>query len=100
MDGSVGLDCVPTIIDVDDYSSFLSTVYIINADDLPDNDESTDVVLETLVGLEMYKIAKESPDKEVQRRFLVGKWLYVRGFLSGEFPPKVRFIPGHLNNDI
>lgn len=57
-----------------------------------------DIVLEALAGLEMYKMMKANADPEVQRRILVGKWLYVHNFLGDTFPSEVRYIPGHLRD--
>jgi hypothetical protein len=34
---------------------------------------ATDVVMETLAGLEMYALLKASPDQDVQRRLLTAK---------------------------
>merc|ERR1719379_1518590 len=48
-------------------------------DDLPEDEKSTDIIVESMVGLEMYKLTKFSVDPDVQRRYLVGKWLYVQG---------------------
>ena len=67
--------------------------------DLPEDEQSTDIIVETMVGLEMYKLTKFSKDPDVQRRYLVGKWLYVQGFLGSEFPVTEKFIPGHLRED-
>lgn len=44
----------------------------------------------------MLKMLKKSSNVEMKRRLLVGKWLYVRGYLSDEFPHSKIFIPGHL----
>jgi hypothetical protein len=48
------------------------------------------------MGVEQYAQAKVSTDKEVQRKLLIVKWLYVYGFLSADFPPRTRYIPQHL----
>ena len=65
--------------------------------DLPDDEKSTDIVIETLIGFEMYKIMKTNKNDQVgQQRILVAKWLYVQGFLSSEFPARERYIPGHM----
>ena len=55
-----------------------------------------DLIIETLVGTEFYKLNKNSLDADLQQRYLVSKWLYLHGFLSEEFPQTKRFIPGHL----
>ena len=57
---------------------------------------SVDLILEQMVGHEMLKMLKKSSNVEMKRRLLVGKWLYVRGYLSDEFPHSKIFIPGHL----
>ena len=67
--------------------------------DLPEDEQSTDIIVESMVGLEMYKLTKFSKDPDVQRRYLVGKWLYVQGFLGSEFPLTKAFIPGHMRGD-
>lgn len=67
--------------------------------DLPEDEESTDIIIEAMVGGEMYKLLQISGDAETKRRFLVGKWLYVQGFLGDDFPVTSRFIPGHLRDD-
>lgn len=38
-----------------------------------------DLVLEQLVGIEMLKILRLDGDVDMNRRLLVGKWLYIRG---------------------
>ena len=65
------------------------------ADDLPEESGGVDIALETLVGLEYYKLIKKSADEDMQRRILVTKWLYAMNFFN-EFPHKRRFTPKHL----
>jgi len=55
-----------------------------------------DILIESLMGVEMYKLAKDTKNNELHRRIQVGKWLYLQGFLSSDFPYHERFIPGHL----
>ena len=65
--------------------------------DLPEEEESTDLVCEALGGYEMFKLMSScaESDVELRRKLLVVKWLYVYGFLSSEFPPVLRVIPYH-----
>ena len=58
-----------------------------------------DIALESLAGVEMYKLMKNSGSAEVQRRILVAKWLYTNNFLGDKFPGIERFIPGHKIED-
>lgn len=51
-----------------------------------------------MVGFEMLKILKRSSNADMKRRLLVGKWLYVRGYLNDKFPHTELFIPGHLED--
>eukprot|EP00596_Hydrurales_sp_CCMP1899_P009014 CAMPEP_0119042694 /NCGR_PEP_ID=MMETSP1177-20130426/16090_1 /TAXON_ID=2985 /ORGANISM="Ochromonas sp, Strain CCMP1899" /LENGTH=363 /DNA_ID=CAMNT_0007009663 /DNA_START=185 /DNA_END=1276 /DNA_ORIENTATION=+ len=67
--------------------------------DLPEDEGATDIVIETLAGLEMYQKMKASPDQEIQRRILLGKWLYVQGFFNDQFPPLIRFTPAHMSDN-
>ena len=64
--------------------------------DLPEEEESTGLIIEMMVGVEMYKQSKKSKDPDVHRRQLIGKWLYAQGFLANQYPPRIRFIPSHL----
>ena len=61
------------------YLPLLTISYISPQADLPDDEAATDIVLETIAGLEMYQLLKASTDLEVQRRILISKWLYVQG---------------------
>jgi hypothetical protein len=62
---------------------------------------SIDIVIEQLVGQEMYKIMNANEeDIECKRRLLVGKWLYVRGAFHDTFPHTELFVPGHLRDDL
>lgn len=65
--------------------------------DLPEDEESTDLVCEALGGYEMFKLMQSCADNDLQlrRKLLIVKWLYVYGFLSSDFPPRARFIPYH-----
>lgn len=68
--------------------------------DLPDDEESTDILMESVAGMETYKrFMKESEDVAVQRRVLLCKWLYTQGFLGDEFPRVTKFIPGHMQEE-
>ena len=56
--------------------------------DIPSDAELTDVAIEPLVGLEMYKLMKAGGRPEDVRRVLLAKWLYVHGFITQHaFPP-------------
>ena len=61
------------------YLPLVTISYISPQADLPDDEAATDIVLETIAGLEMYQLLKASTDLEVQRRILISKWLYVQG---------------------
>lgn len=54
--------------------------------------------MEQMVGLEMYKMLCADGDAQVQRRLLLGKWLYVRGLFHDVFPHQEAFVPGHLRD--
>jgi hypothetical protein len=58
------------------------------------------MIIETLVGVEMFKMMKSSDDNEIKRRILIGKWLYINGFLSADFPARERYIPGHVRENL
>lgn len=58
-----------------------------------------DSFMETIAGLDGYRLLLKSNDLKVKRRILLCSWLYVIGFLEQEFPATVKFIPGHLNEN-
>jgi hypothetical protein len=55
-----------------------------------------EIVIEAIVGLEMFKQMKDSENADTLQRILVAKWMYVQGFLNNEFPVESKFIPNHL----
>lgn len=66
-------------------------------EDLPD-EGSSDIVMESLAGVEMYKIMKRANNPLDNRRILLCKWLYCFGFLTSDaFPFESRFTPGHFD---
>ena len=91
-----GMQQIPDLSVITPDNSFIEQKLL---NDLPEDEQSTDIIVESMVGLEMYKLTKFSKDPDVQRRYLVGKWLYVQGFLGGEFPLTKPFIPGHMRED-
>eukprot|EP01041_Mallomonas_annulata_P001885 gene1885-3655_t len=68
-------------------------------EDLP-NEEAMDILLESVAGVEGFKVLKLQEDEETLRKLLVVKWLYVNGFLIDDFPSSNRFIPGHVDVDV
>jgi len=64
-------------------------------EDLPEDSGGVDIALETLVGLEYYKLMKKSDDRDTKRRIMVAKWLYLYNFFT-DFPHNSRFVPVHL----
>ena len=64
--------------------------------DMPDDETSTDIVIDSLAGMEMHKIIKNGKDQNAKDKVLLCKWLYIYDFLGGVFPPKQRFTPWHL----
>eukprot|EP01036_Dinobryon_divergens_P024217 gene24217-32647_t len=64
-------------------------------EDIPEDEGSTDVVCESLIGLEPYVEMKVDAGLYVvlRRRILLTKWLYVHGFLDEDFPPTTKFVP-------
>ncbi|KAJ1422457.1 hypothetical protein B484DRAFT_452362 [Ochromonadaceae sp. CCMP2298] len=67
------------------------------AADLPEDEGATDIVMESLAGIELYGRLKLSENAEVQRRILVTKWLYIQGFLNNQFPALEQYIPNHMS---
>ena len=68
--------------------------------DLPEDEESTDIAIEPVVGIEMYKQMRD-PERGASewdlRRVLLAKLLYVHGFMTQEtFPAETTFIPTNL----
>ena len=58
---------------------------------------STDIVLESLIGVEQFKRMKaNTTDADAQQRILACKWLYVQGFLNNAFPATESFTPAHI----
>jgi hypothetical protein len=68
--------------------------------DLPEDDEVTDVAVEPLVGIEMYKQMRCRDRGATEwdlRRVLLAKWLYVHGFMTEEaFPPLNTYLPANM----
>jgi hypothetical protein len=64
-------------------------------EDLPEDSGGVDIALETLVGLEYYKLMKKNDDRDTKRRIMIAKWLYLYNFFT-DFPHKSRFVPVHL----
>ena len=58
-----------------DFTAFLLS-------ELPDDDEANDLVIETIVGTEIYKHMKYCNNNDVKRRILLSKWLYSKDFLT------------------
>lgn len=55
--------------------------------ELPDDDEASDLVIETIIGSEIYKHMKRSDNEDITRRIILSKWLYNQDFLtSPSFP--------------
>lgn len=67
------------------------------ADDLPEDSGGVDIALESLIGLESYKIMKKQAEtqRDAARRIVLAKWLYAFNFFS-DFPHTERFVPAHL----
>jgi hypothetical protein len=59
-----------------------------------------DVVMESLVGMELYGELRRSTDLAVQRRVLIAKWMYIQGFLNSDFPAVERYVPAHLQREL
>ena len=70
--------------------------------DLPEDAEVTDIAVEPLVGLEMYR-QMTNPDiasAEEKHRVLLAKWLYVHNFMTADcFPAVEVFVPVNLQED-
>lgn len=88
--GWEGLAKTPNFADVDD-----SSVDLKLQEDLPEDPGGVDIFVETLIGLEHYKLMKRSTQAHVQRRILIVKWLYAQSFIN-DFPHQTRFVPKHL----
>jgi hypothetical protein len=84
-------NCVPDVTNLDD--PFIEKRLLC---DLPDEEGATDVLLECLVGGEMYKILKASKDPIERRRVVLTKWMYVYNFLADEFAD--RYVPPHYKD--
>jgi len=69
------------------------------AADLPEDEGATDIVMESLAGIEVYSRMKKDDNALIQRRILLAKWLYIQGFLNNNFPLKEKFVPFHLLDD-
>ena len=67
--------------------------------DLPSDEMTIDMFMETIAGLETYNQMKQSTDESIKRRMLIATWLYIQGFLEHEFPAIIKYIPGHMMND-
>ena len=69
------------------------------AADIPEDSEITDVAIEPIVGVEMYRQLTDPTisSAEEKRRVLLAKWLYVHNFVTGDaFPVTETFTPVHL----
>ncbi len=64
--------------------------------DMPEDESSTDIAIDSLAGMEMHKIIKRGKDQNAKDKILLCKWLYIYDFLGGEFPPTKRYTPWHL----
>jgi hypothetical protein len=67
--------------------------------DLPENAEATDVIIDSVAGVEYHKILKNSGNVDDLHRIAVCKWLYVHNFLGGNFPHDKRFLPYHMDEE-
>ena len=65
--------------------------------DLPENSEATDIIIDSVAGLEMHKVIRQSGNEDDLDRITLVKWLYVYNFLGENFPSIERFIPGHID---
>lgn len=84
-------NCVPDVTNLDD--PFIEKRLL---SDIPDEEGATDVLLECLVGVDMYKILKDSQDPIEKRRVAITKWMYVYNFLADEFAE--RYVPPHFRD--
>ena len=69
--------------------------------DIPEDPEVTDVAIEPVVGIEMYK-KMSNPERGATkwelRRVLLAKWLYVHGFMTSEsFPSLHEYVPAKFH---
>ena len=67
--------------------------------DVPEDEEVTDIAIEPVVGIEMYRQMRDpiTASSWDTRRILLAKWLYVHGFMTEDsFPVKTAFIPQNL----
>jgi hypothetical protein len=85
------IDTCPSVLD----SDFMSRLKL----DLPEDESSTDILIDQITGAEMHRIMKINSNIEDIHRIVVVKWLYVHNFLGRHFPALERFTPLHLNDD-
>ena len=89
-----GLTSVPIVVDIDNEAIAARLKH-----DVPEEDEPTDIMMESLVGIEMYKLYKKDVNnKDKQHRILLCKWLYTHGFVNEDFPVTARYVPTELAN--
>ena len=88
------LTSIPYVVDVD---NDVLTARLRH--DIPEEDEATDSMMESLVGIEMYKLYKSDlSDTEKQHRILLCKWIYTHGFINEDFPASTTYVPTELSN--
>ena len=88
------LTSIPYVVDVDN-----EVITARLRHDIPEEAEATDGMMESLVGIEMYKLYKNDlNNKERQHRILLCKWLYTHGFINEDFPVSTRYVPSELSN--
>ena len=73
--GWQGLPGIPNLSEKwsDEFTSFM-------LNELPDDDDANDLVIETIIGTEIYKHMKDSND-EIKKRIILCKWLYMQGYI-------------------
>jgi hypothetical protein len=108
-------DCVPNLLDITDHRAHTRMML-----DLPEHgqDDSTDVVLESLVGAEFCASLLATSRKnidfadkpthalsksqikilDIRRRVLLVRWLYIHNFIGEEFPNSIRFVSDHFSS--
>lgn len=97
----LGWETLPMELEVEGGASFdgarVRSMMDLMKQDLPENGDATNIIIDSIAGVEMHKIMRERGTQDDLDRITLCKWLYVYNFLGETFPGTERFTPGHVD---